>query len=1628
MCLWSDLGPQFNSDHLSGGWNFQPLDFAANKTTCNNAAHFDLDREGHWQGHRFAPPQCSLWKLFDFDASLGFPGEGPHEKNMTLVSANIGSVMTDVTWKSWGADVVCLQETRVGRNNHRSASHIFKSQGFMPCFGDLLPGLWHGPKSTKTPCGGTLIAGGDAYIRPFDPQCDATGIYEGLFKTKRVVAAWLQVTPRKRALVVSIYAATSASQDPKIHADNNHLFGEVLLFVAQFGPIPVIVAGDFQAPPSSYPAFASALTFQAWHDPVATVDETGEITRPITFSNDCSFAGPGEGCTSIDSILVNDIAFAALISAEVLETFSKQHRPIKLVFQWESINQTGYHLLKTAPLILDQCDGPNGHNQAVDWENSFQAEFESSTTADHKWNVVSRFLQETMIAKGAFWGEGPRSRGDKPMFVTKTIAPKQLPSHCAANHFGSVLARLVGRLTELFTRLSRPMGSAQDHFITVSTVFKARNQLLKLKSPMCWNHNSCPSLVEVHFAKRWAEQSLKTHELSLKLKRIQSWKSRIRQSTSRGCSYIFQHLRNKQQDEPANLVIDAEQNVVFQPNQALATLNNEWDQVFSANVLRHHPLQMLDTVWPYIQDQRVEVDLPKITGHDLFKIIQKRKPTAAPGLDGWRTTELQRLSGEELQPCADFFDLIESTDQPLPKSLVCAKQVILNKPGPSTPLNKRLITILPALLLAYTGARFAQLQDWQQTVMPSSILGGIKGRHMSNLFNQLRLDIDEAKLQQETLIGIKLDKAKAFDRVVPHFVAALFLAFGLPKGFVSFFVKIYDSLHRHLSYRRWTSNLATTAPNGVCQGCSLSLLAMNAYTKVWCHLLDHLPEICVRAYIDDSYLWCKLTQVAVLQKAIEATKVWDLLSGQKLNEGKSSAWGTDSNARRQLKACFPGFPVVLELDVLGTKIYTSERSHFGFPDTKLKKVLGNLDNIAALPVSRSIRSFLIGSKVIPQTTFGAQCTKIPQQAYKSIQNAIARTLWVGQPMWRSKQLLQCVLSKPHRTDPHIADAYNTIVEVSRLCNHSDAAATQLYRTWKSPTGNHSLAGTLKRAFDMLGIQSDEELRISFCGSPAVSFVGLSPKCLSKALQNIARHACYCSIDPKSRKDFAKPTGVFDFHQTTRLLRQITKPQPHEHELEFRLENILVGCTLTNDRLAASGWVNSSLCRFCGTNKECMNHLLSCHKVHEAIGAPVLHEFGSNFGTLGHVSHPKAVARHRLQFSDIEQLAIANSFSAEHKERFWSDGSVAFADCFWLTSAASAVIDEAQEVRYCGSVFHWNLSAYVAELWGVINACSIASFPATIYCDCLSVVEQANSIFDGGTPDCQWACLPWWHYLMRLTQVRRAVHDPPFRIKWIPAHCFEGIPIEILNEELAALRGTTLEHVSQNRLADASAKECALQNACVFAEVQREATQAIKKHQLWLTELHSMLPTFQPDRAVIHETKPQAAAANQADCEARFPLWPWRSVVHHFKWKPKIPNNIQCPRNWTGDQHDWESCCRFLCTLRWHVEASLSVSFHELAIAFHVDGYKLNRDFDLTTFHDIYKVVRETVQLLGNVDTADCHPGSFNSTKPRCCGRVLLQGCITGAAPFFDDAKRVVLAQLFTLGAGRTLSSWKLPLI
>ena len=403
-------------------------------------------------------------------------------------------------------------------------------------------------------------------------------------------------------------------------------------------------------------------------------------------------------------------------------------------------------------------------------------------------------------------------------------------------------------------------------------------------------------------------------------------------------AFVFEHLKNKAKEEPVNLVCDRDGNISFQPNLAIKELNEQWDTVYAANLLHENPVKVLEIIWPQVKNVVEPCDDIPITTKILHETILSRASHTAPGLDGWRTLEAQALPQNALVPVVvKCFEQIEQTNAPLPCSLNRAKQMILSKSGKSTPLNKRLITLLPVFLLACTGSRFKQLQNWQQKITPPHIYGAIAGRKMSTVHTSLRLAIDDANVNNTPIVGIKIDKNKRFDKIMPKIAAMLFLSFGIPKAIVSFFVKMYEGLSRFMPYRRWMSLKPTTAPNGVAQGCSLSLIAINVYNLVLVLLGQNLPTVTLKAFIDDAYLWAKLSHLQDLKLVMQIADVWDQLSGQLLNDEKCVVWGTNADARHQIMETFPKMCFQYVFDCLGAIIYTAANCPYSFPTTKLAK-------------------------------------------------------------------------------------------------------------------------------------------------------------------------------------------------------------------------------------------------------------------------------------------------------------------------------------------------------------------------------------------------------------------------------------------------------------------------------------------------------------------------------------------------------------------------------------------------------------------------------------------------------------------------------------------------------------------
>lgn len=294
----------------------------------------------------FFPLDC--WILQHFDSTLGFPGEGPR---WTIISANVDSFNTNMNCLQWEADVLLMQEARLAESNmidaQRKAAlsnlHVFCSQP--------LSKICVSSGHYRIPSGGTATCACREITKLFEAMDDASGTWSLLCSTTRVTATWHQVTPTVKVLAFNFYAIANAASERAKFERNNELLHQLFTVAAQFSDIPIVLAGDFQMEPGMYPAVQLALDHWGWADPLLQTDDHGIVTRPPTFFQHAA-ASDTEGQSSRDGILVNRTALTALIGMEVLQHHDRQHRPIRAVFMWDRIHQTGSVLQKAAKLNL----------------------------------------------------------------------------------------------------------------------------------------------------------------------------------------------------------------------------------------------------------------------------------------------------------------------------------------------------------------------------------------------------------------------------------------------------------------------------------------------------------------------------------------------------------------------------------------------------------------------------------------------------------------------------------------------------------------------------------------------------------------------------------------------------------------------------------------------------------------------------------------------------------------------------------------------------------------------------------------------------------------------------------------------------------------------------------------------------------------------------------------------------------------------------------------------------------------------------------------------------------------------------------------------------------------------------
>ena len=391
---------------------------------------------------------------------------------------------------------------------------------------------------------------------------------------------------------------------------------------------------------------------------------------------------------------------------------------------------------------------------------------------------------------------GPQVRGKLPKFRKHRMrAPQEAAGHYASPRL-LLLQACLRPLRELEFRFTRDSTSQGDSRTFRNTQRKLLRRLKEARLvPMqlnCLFVNDIPHLSEVTL------HAVADEIKHQKLLAIRKWREAMRLDTTSLTigKVVYQYLKRKGRVVPQNLADDDDGNAVYDPQNAMDVIADKWDGVFSVNASHHHEMKILQQVWPYIHDKGQTISLPPITETQLWTQAAARRPDAAAGLDGWmtRAREVQALPPVAFRPVAALFNRIEAGEIEFPSILTQVRMIILNRDGSDAPLAKRVISLQSIFTLLYTGLRFTQLQDWQQSVMPLQLKGGVKNRQMNEVHMTIQLELDHAHSFDGSFAALKLDKSKCFDRLMPKLCAALMLTLGLPTGFVRAFLALHTRM------------------------------------------------------------------------------------------------------------------------------------------------------------------------------------------------------------------------------------------------------------------------------------------------------------------------------------------------------------------------------------------------------------------------------------------------------------------------------------------------------------------------------------------------------------------------------------------------------------------------------------------------------------------------------------------------------------------------------------------------------------------------------------------------------------------------------------------------------------------
>ena len=428
---------------------------------------------------------------------------------------------------------------------------------------------------------------------------------------------------------------------------------------------------------------------------------------------------------------------------------------------------------------------------------------------------------------------------------------------------------------------------------------------------------------------------------------------------------------------------------------------------------------------------KISLTLPPLTVEDWTHSVQRFKPHAARGADGWAKLDLLYLPKVHTLKLLALLTAIENGETTWPAQLLEGLVIALAKcDGAHKPNEFRPIVLLSIIYRCWASLRSRQMLQRLEQHIHADAHGFLPSREAAQTWLQVQAAVEVSLQSGQALAGIGTDFVKAFNCIQREPLWELATAIGVPATLLHPWRTFVDRFTRRFVVCNQVSS-SQTSTQGFAEGCPLSVLAMALIDWGFQLYQQHyVPRVRHFSFVDNISMLSKEVQQVVW--AFFTLQAFLTMWGLTLDLSKTYAWGTTISVRRQLAQL--GLQVVEDFSELGGALsFTASHRVRIF----LKKGETLHEKWQQLRRSRAPLSMKLSALPIVFWARALHGTLSCVQAEHHVQRL--RTLAVkhtGCQLAGSNPLLRLSLSLPMTADPGYYQLKTAIFDFRRLCRKS----------------------------------------------------------------------------------------------------------------------------------------------------------------------------------------------------------------------------------------------------------------------------------------------------------------------------------------------------------------------------------------------------------------------------------------------------------------------------------------------------------------------------------------------------------------------------------------------------------------